>query len=107
METLHLRTDTKQDMLDVLVTAGFIFVDDELVTATHMTPTSGYFISMSGELRVKTGNIIKDDEGNEYYETAPIYGYHANLRCNDGALTKGVSSITIDVNTPLIKIAGE
>ena len=41
----------------------------------------GCDVSVIGTMYTRTGNILTDDEGLEYYETAPIPGYHVNMRC--------------------------
>lgn len=46
-----------------------------LVTATH-----DYAIDVVGTIYKPTGLMLTDDEGNEYPETAPISGWHVNLR---------------------------
>jgi hypothetical protein len=43
----------------------------------------GCDISVIGTMYTNTGNILTDEEGLEYYETAPIQGYHVNLRCRN------------------------
>jgi len=41
----------------------------------------GCDVSVIGTMYTKTGNILTDDEGMEYYETTPVDGYHVNMRC--------------------------
>lgn len=106
MQITYLKSTDKESMISALKEAGFLFDDGELITATHMTENSGYFISMIGELHVETGVILTDEDGNEYPEKEALAGYHANLVCNDASLLNGISSLTIDVNSPLTKICG-
>ena len=105
--TIYLKASSKKNMIDALRKAGFLFDDEsgQLITATHMTETSGYFISMAGILRSETGIMLKDSEGNEYAEVEDIQGFHANLRCNDAELLEGVAHLIVDVDTPLVVIA--
>ena len=49
--------------------------DAYLVTHTH-----DYAIDLVGTIYEPTGNTLTDDEGNEYPETAPIDGWHVNVR---------------------------
>lgn len=49
--------------------------DAYLVQNTH-----DYAIDIVGVIYEPTGNMLTDDEGNEYPETAPIDGWHVNLR---------------------------
>lgn len=46
-----------------------------LVTHSH-----DYAIDVVGTIYEPTGNMLTDDEGNEYPEMAPIDGYHVNVR---------------------------
>ena len=46
-----------------------------LVTHTH-----DYAIDLVGVIYEPTGNMLTDDEGNEYPETAPVDGWHVNVR---------------------------
>ena len=39
----------------------------------------GCDVSVIGTMYTKTGNILTDDEGMEYYETTPVDGYHVNM----------------------------
>jgi len=49
--------------------------DPYLVTHTH-----DYAIDLVGIIHEPTGNMLTDDEGNEYPETAPVDGWHVNVR---------------------------
>jgi len=58
--------------------------DPYLVTATH-----DYSIDVVGTIYRPTGSTLTDDEGNEYPETAPLDGWHVNLRLlNDEMLAE-------------------
>ncbi len=98
---INLKTETKEQMLNALESAGFEFFNGELVTATH-----DYFIHLIGDIYTPTGATMTDDDGNEYPETAIVDGYHANLVTQDVELIDGVSSITITVSTPSYTVAG-
>ena len=103
MAILRLKTETKQQMLDVLCSAGLSLNEDgELITANH-----DYFVSMLGALYKETGNMLTDDDGNEYAEKLLIDGYHANLVTDDNSIIAGVEWITVMPTRKLIKIAGE
>ena len=41
----------------------------------------GCDVSVIGTMYTKTGNILTDGEGLEYYEQVPVDGYHVNMRC--------------------------
>ena len=49
--------------------------DAYLVTHSH-----DYAIDLVGIIHEPTGNMLTDDEGNEYPETAPVDGWHVNVR---------------------------
>ena len=49
--------------------------DAYLVTHTH-----DYSIDLVGVIYEPTGVTLTDDEGNEYPETAPVDGWHVNVR---------------------------
>jgi hypothetical protein len=42
--------------------------------------THDYAIDIVGVIYRPTGNMLVDDEGNEYPETAPLDGWHVNIR---------------------------
>jgi hypothetical protein len=96
MNTIHLRTDTYEDFLAACVTAGLV-QEDAIVTSSH-----NHFIDLIGTLYAPTGNMLTDDEGNEYPEKEAISGYHANMRCRKPI---GLEHLAVAVNNPLRKIA--
>ena len=99
---IRLKTATEAEMFEALSAVLPTDEDGELVTATH-----NYFVSLIGELQAPTGVMLIDDEGNEYPEKAALDGFHANLVTNDSKIIAALAGITITVNAPLIKIAGE
>ena len=99
---IRLKTTTEIEMLETLKPVLGVNEDGELITATH-----NHFVSLIGELQAPTGNILTDEDGNEYAEKAPLDGYHANLVTSDMRIINALAHITINVNNPLIKIAGE
>jgi len=67
----------------------FVIVVDEETGESTQTPegepylvkhTHDYAIDLVGTIYEPTGNTLTDAEGNEYPETAPIDGYHVNVR---------------------------
>jgi len=98
----RLKTATESEMLTALKSALLVDADGELITTTH-----DYFVSIVGELCDCTGVILTDDEGNDYPEKLPLVGYHANLVTKDASIIAALADVTIAVNSPLIKIAGE
>ena len=99
---IRLKTGSEREMLNALLAAGLLFIDDSLVTNT-----GNYFVSVRGTLYKNTGVMLLDDEGNEYPEKVAIDGWHANLATNSGLIAKSVLRITVTPKTKLTKIAGE
>ena len=62
--------------------------DPYLVTHTH-----DYAIDLVGVIYEPTGNTLTDDEGNEYPETAPVDGWHVNVRLVGDARREDVEAI--------------
>jgi hypothetical protein len=61
-----------------------------LVTHTH-----DYAIDLVGVIYEPTGNMLTDDEGNEYPETAPVDGWHVNVRLVGDARRVDVEAIDV------------
>lgn len=101
MAILRLKTATQASMLQALKLALLTDDDGELITATH-----DYWVSLLGVLQAPTGVIIEDGESS-YPEVAPILGYHANIVTDDQDIIESLQNITVDVENPLVKIAGE
>ena len=99
---IRLKTATESEMLETLKPVLGVNEDGELITATH-----NHFVSLIGELQAPTGNILTDEDGNEYAEKATLDGFHANLVTSDNRIINALKSITISVNKPLLKMAGE
>lgn len=59
-----------------------------LVTHTH-----DYAIDVVGVIHEPTGNTLTDDEGNEYPETAPVDGWHVNVRLVGDAMREVVEAL--------------
>ena len=67
----------------------YVTVVDEETGESTQTPegepylvshTHDYAIDLVGVIYAPTGNTLTDDEGNEYPETAPVDGWHVNVR---------------------------
>ena len=66
--------------------------EDEPYLVTH---THDYAIDLVGVIYEPTGDMLTDDEGNEYPETAPIDGWHVNVRLVGDARREDVESIDV------------
>jgi len=62
--------------------------DPYLVAHSH-----DYAIDVVGAIHEPTGNILTDDEGNEYPETAPVDGWHVNVRLVGDAMRETVEAL--------------
>ena len=59
-----------------------------LVTHSH-----DYAIDVVGVIYEPTGNTLTDAEGNEYPETAPVDGWHVNVRLVGDAMRETVEAL--------------
>ena len=59
-----------------------------LVTHSH-----DYAIDVVGVIHEPTGNMLTDAEGNEYPETAPVDGWHVNVRLVGDAVRETVEAL--------------
>ena len=70
-----------------------------LVSTTH-----DYAIDVVGVIYEPTGNMLTDDEGNEYPEMAPLDGWHLNIRLIGDKMRDMVEAIDaqygVTPNTP-------
>ena len=64
--------------------------DGEKYLVTH---THDYAIDVVGVIHEPTGNMLTDAEGNEYPETAPVDGWHVNVRLVGDAMRETVEAL--------------
>lgn len=100
--TKRLKADDEATMLSVLERVFGTEEDGNLITSRH-----GLSIVLLGTLYAETGNMLTDDEGNEYPERAALDGYHVNLRTKNQADVDALADYIVDVDNPLVKYAGE
>ena len=62
--------------------------DAYLVSTTH-----DYAIDLVGVIYEPTGETLTDDEGNEWQETAPLDGWHLNIRLLNDTMRAAVEAI--------------
>lgn len=75
----YLKADSREALFDALAKAGLM--------ADPVTPCVAgphHALDIIGVLLKPTGRILKDDEGVEYSERAPVPGYFANYLPLDG-----------------------
>ncbi len=91
----HLRTETFEELLSACEAVGLIDDEGEIITASH-----NHHLHVIGTLYDVTGNMLTDEDGNEYPEKAAVTGYHANLKYK---VDVGLNHLAIDVATPLMQ----
>ena len=112
----YIKLNSEADLLTVFSAfykQDYITVVDEETGESTQTPegdpylvmhTHDYSIDLVGTIYEPTGNTLTDDEGNEYPETAPIDGYHVNVRLVGDARRADVEEIDavygVTPNTP-------
>ena len=62
--------------------------DPYLVAHSH-----DYAIDVVGVIQEPTGTMLTDDEGNDYPETAPVDGWHVNIRLVSDAMRETVEAL--------------
>ena len=81
----YLYTDTEQDMWQALSTAGLAHqIDTEDGPQWQPIKPPVIALDMIGTIYTQTGTLLTDEDGNEYPETAPLPGFHANLKAPEG-----------------------
>ena len=82
----------------------YVTVVDEETGESTQTPSGepylvktshDYAIDLVGTIYEPTGVTLTDDEGNEYPETAPVDGWHVNVRLVGDARREDVEAIDV------------
>lgn len=94
--TKYLKTESYEDFFAACEQAGLV-ADGEIITSSH-----NHSIVLLPNLHAPTGNILTDDDGNEYREMMPLEGFHANLRYKKPV---GLESLEVEVSTPIVEWA--
>ena len=102
METYFLRTETQEELLQLCVDNGLVYLDEETQEPKILVSSPLHTFDLIGTIYEPTGVIITDPEG-DYPEMAPILGYHANLLTDD---PKTFSTVQIFVEEPHRVFAG-
>lgn len=94
------RQDTTTEVDDETGEETVVNVGDAyLVTTTH-----DYAIDVVGVIYRPTGETLVDADGNEYAETAPLDGWHLNIRLLNDTMREVVEEIAAEYgvlpNTP-------
>ena len=115
MNDFYLKLDAEADMPTVL--ADFYRQDTETTvdpdtgeeTTTNVGDpylvqhTHDYAIDVVGTIHKPTGNMLTDEDGNEYPEMAEQPGWHVNIRLmNDNVLpqVEALSTYVVEPTTP-------
>ena len=64
--------------------------DGDAYLAAH---SHDYAIDVVGTIQEPTGTMLTDDEGNDYPETAPVDGWHVNVRLVGDAMRETVEAL--------------
>ena len=100
----YLRLSAESDMPTVLsefYRQDYVTVVDEEGNETQtpegdaylVTHSHDYAIDVVGTIQEPTGTMLTDDEGNEYPETAPVDGWHVNIRLVGDAVRETVEAL--------------
>jgi hypothetical protein len=100
----YLRLSAESDMPTVLADfyrQDYITNVDEEGVETQVADGDPYLVQFShdyaidvvGVLQEPTGTMLTDDEGNEYPETAPVDGWHVNIRLVGDAQRETVEAL--------------
>lgn len=92
MRTIYLKTDTEQEMIDVLINYGFY---------EESWQTVSYYNNRRIDIDIigKIVRVISQDEEN--IETEELSDFHVNLLWNDDDIPEDIRTIMIDSpNTP-------
>ena len=95
--TTYLKADNYDDFVSACSDAGLIDDEGNTITVSH-----NHCLVLLGVLHKPTGNVIKDDDGNEIPETTLLEGYHANLRAK---VPVGIEHLAVECATPLVVFA--
>jgi hypothetical protein len=126
MATYYLKATDEQALWTALEAANLAVKDydpedeanqrpDDLDPETEWSPSGAYewrslepMLDIIGTIYAQTGNMLTDDDGNEYPETEAMDGYHANLRAGLNAEQKAALPImTKTPKNPVRKWAGD
>ena len=107
----YLKTTDEQSMWQALENANLAKKEYDMDDPLNVQPddydseTNGEFVKtgayewiplcqldMIGTIYKETGNMLTDENGNEYPETAAIEGFHANLKSDE--VIEGLPTIT-------------
>jgi hypothetical protein len=118
----YLKTDTEEQMWEALESRGLAKrlydlrddlnvqpIDDEgewSPSGSYEWFFTGLALDIIGTIYIPTGNMIIDDDGNEYPEAEKIEGFHANLKSDIEIDTNNFPIVDAPV-TPYRKWAGE
>jgi hypothetical protein len=126
MATYYLKATDEQALWTALEAADLAVKDydpeDEanqppadLALDVEWSPSGAYewrslepMLDIIGTIYVETGNMLTDDDGNEYPEMEAVEGYHANLRTGLDAAQKAALPIMQKTpKNPVRKWAGD
>ena len=99
MKDYYLKTDTEEALWQVLLEAGLV-ADNQDPENPGFYPKQGIALDVIGTIYKPTGEMLTDEEGNEFPAMAPIPGFHANLRLIGDMDLDTLEPYMVDVKTP-------
>lgn len=93
---IKIKLDSYESFFNECENAGLV-VDGLIVMSSH-----NHAMNIIGDLYKPTGNMLTDNDGNEYQEKAKLDGYHVDIRYKD---TIGLEHLSCEVKNPLFKWA--
>jgi hypothetical protein len=87
MQDFYLKAASEADLFATLIAAGLLVerlaetdADGHIMTPAGYDLTAPVALDLIGTIYKPTGVMLTGEDGTEYPETAPVPGYHANLR---------------------------
>jgi hypothetical protein len=100
MKDYFLKADTEAELMQALLDAGMVQEAQNEDEPVSFYPVPFVALDIIGTIYKPTGAMLTDEEGNEFPETAPIPGFHANLRLIEDKDVTALEPWIIEVNTP-------
>lgn len=104
MKQIYLNADDEAAFLEECEAQGLLDDDGELITSAR-SPIR-YDIVTYPNLSKPTGEVLTDDDGNEYPEMETIEGYCAMALVEDDYADVFLSDIQVTPTSPVVSFAG-
>ncbi|MCT7656179.1 hypothetical protein MBH78_19195 [Oceanimonas sp. NS1] len=104
--TVYLHAVDNATLVTALESAGLVLAErDEW--GYSLVPHHHHAMAWLPELRRSTGVMLTDEDGNEYPETEPVPGAHANLRTRHQSVVDALTAagVVVSPTTPMVVFA--